>query len=530
LPEKDKKVFVVQSDVLTVESLACDWLTNKLYWIDLESNRLEVSDLNGGNRSILLSKGLEFVSSLALAPLDGLMFLSHWGEAKRIESISMDGDTTTRRQLVDNIVAYSIAIDHRTRKLYWTEAYTKSIFSIGFNGDNKRIVVDKPAEINPLAITLSDNKLYWSDMNSFQLLVRNKLHDTQRKVLLNEKRGTPIKQLQLYQAATQPQADHPCAVANGNCSNLCLLSSQRPLYTCHCPSGHKMLADGKTCSSTIETFLLVAHREDIKMVSLETSQFAISKIKVKNSKNVNAIDFDPIEKRLYWTDEFLKTINSATLNGTDKQIIVEDSLASFQNVALDFLNRNMYWTDSGQKRIVVSKMNGQYRSVLVSNHIENPRGLAVHPVEGHFYWTDWGKQPKIEKVSLDGMRRIVLINENLVWPNDLTIDYHAARIYWCDARLHKIEHATLDGVDRRELIASPILLQHPFSLTIIDQYVYWTDWIAKGISRADKNHAGPELIASSPKVMGLKGVSLANQFFGNFLKKKEILETILSVF
>ena len=55
------------------------------------------------------------------------------------------------------------------------------------------------------------------------------------------------------------------------------------------------------------------------------------------------------------------------------------------------------------------------------------------------YWTDWGKQPKIERASLDGSDRTVLVNSHLGWPNGLALDYSAGKLYWGDAKTDKIE-------------------------------------------------------------------------------------------
>lgn len=55
------------------------------------------------------------------------------------------------------------------------------------------------------------------------------------------------------------------------------------------------------------------------------------------------------------------------------------------------------------------------------------------------YWTDWGEHPKIERASLDGTDRVVLLNSSLGWPNGLAIDYSAGKLYWGDAKTDKIE-------------------------------------------------------------------------------------------
>jgi len=39
-----------------------------------------------------------------------------------------------------------------------------------------------------------------------------------------------------------------CAVDNGQCSHLCLLTPIDPFYTCSCPTGVLLLSDNRTCA------------------------------------------------------------------------------------------------------------------------------------------------------------------------------------------------------------------------------------------------------------------------------------------
>lgn len=56
------------------------------------------------------------------------------------------------------------------------------------------------------------------------------------------------------------------------------------------------------------------------------------------------------------------------------------------------------------------------------------------------FWTDWEESnPRIERCSLGGEERIYnLFRVSQVqgggWPNGLTIDYVAERVYWIDAK------------------------------------------------------------------------------------------------
>lgn len=45
------------------------------------------------------------------------------------------------------------------------------------------------------------------------------------------------------------------------------------------------------------------------------------------------------------------------------------------------------------------------------------------------FWTDWGEIPKIERASMNGdsTTRTVIVNDNIFWPNGLTVDYESKR-------------------------------------------------------------------------------------------------------
>ena len=52
----------------------------------------------------------------------------------------------------------------------------------------------------------------------------------------------------------------------------------------------------------------------------------------------------------------------------------------------------------------------------------------------YLFWSDWGKSPKIERAELDGSNRVVVVQDDLVWPNGLTVDTYTNRVIWADAR------------------------------------------------------------------------------------------------
>lgn len=68
------------------------------------------------------------------------------------------------------------------------------------------------------------------------------------------------------------------------------------------------------------------------------------------------------------------------------------------------------------------------------------------------------------------------------FPNALSIDYRAERLYWVDAKLDKIETSDLSGEHRVALlqqaphpfgltVVSVFVSPHPFSLTVVNVFV-----------------------------------------------------------
>lgn len=97
----------------------------------------------------------------------------------------------------------------------------------------------------------------------------------------------------------------------------------------------------------------------------------------------------------------------------------------------------------------------------------------------YVYWTDWGNTARIERASMDGTNREVLHNTDLVWPNDITIDYQSQTLYWVDASLDKMESSFVNGSGRH--VVKTDLIVHPFSITIHEGVLYWTDWDIKSV-------------------------------------------------
>lgn len=502
------KTGIITTGLVSPDGLACDWIGHKLYWTDAETNRIEVSNLDGSHRKVLYWQNLDQPRAIALDPFQGLMFWSDWGDVPKIERAGMDGTLSTRTTIVDDNIFWpnGLTLDYNESKLYWTDAKLSYIHSCNFDGRNRRTVIDGNLP-HPFALTLFGEKLYWTDWNTKSIHSCNKTTGAGDKEILTNI-YSPMG-IHVFSAARQPEGENPCGSDNGNCSHLCLMSPMKPLsYKCACPTGVRLLEDQRTCADGAEEMLLLARRTDLRIISLDTPDFTDIVLQLDNVKHSIALDYDPIEGYVYWTDDVVRSIRRAFLNGTGQQTLVDTEVQHPDGIAVDWVGRNLYWSDTGTDRIEVARLNGTSRKILISENLDEPRALCLVPDRGYLYWTDWGQNPKIERAYLDGTNRQILINKDLGWPNGIVVDYKQDKMYWCDAKNDKIEVANMNGTDRRVLVGDK--LPHLFGFSLLGDYLYWTEWQRRAVERVNKNTGENRtlIIDQLPDLMGLKAVNV----------------------
>uniref|UniRef100_A0A3B3Q1Q7 Low density lipoprotein receptor-related protein 6 n=1 Tax=Paramormyrops kingsleyae TaxID=1676925 RepID=A0A3B3Q1Q7_9TELE len=503
---------VVLSGLQSPDGLACDWVGNKLYWTDSETNRVEVAGLDGSLRKVLFWQDLDQPRAIALDPARGYMYWTDWGEIPKIERAGMDG--TSRSIIIDSDIYWpnGLTLDYSEQKLYWADAKYNFIHRSSLDGSSREVVV-KGSLPHPFALTLYEDTLFWTDWNTHSIHSCNKRTGEDRREV-HSNIFSPMD-LHAYSQKRQPHApESPCTVGNGGCSHLCLLSPVKPFFQCACPTGVRLLEDQRTCRPGPTQLLLLARRTDLRRISLDTPDFTDIVLNAEDIRHAIAIDYDPVEGLVYWTDDEVRAIRRSRLDGSGSQFVVTSQISHPDGIAVDWVARNLYWTDTGTDRIEVTRLNGTMRKILISEDLDEPRAIVLDPVVGYMYWTDWGEIPKIERAALDGSDRVIMVNTSLGWPNGLALDYEERKIYWGDAKTDRIEVMNMDGTARRILVEDK--LPHIFGFTLLGDFIYWTDWQRRSIERVHKRSAEREVIIDQlPDLMGLKATYVHRTFGTN---------------
>lgn len=394
----------------------------------------------------------------------------------------MNGDLSTRITVVNDsiVLPNGLCVDYEAEKVYWTDAHYLHIDVMDYDGSNRQTIIQTGLKY-PFAITHFKHRLYWTDWKTQLIYSFDKNTDRGPKDFFTS--TSELWDVHIWDSQRQPYKTHPCE-NNGGCSHLCLLAPYPPGYSCACPVGIKLI-NNLTCADGPQELLIVVRRTDINVIYLDSPDYSYKAINLTNVKYAIAVDYDPINEFIYWTDDEEAKIQRAKLNGSQQTDVISWEVHHPDGIAIDWVARNLYWTDSGTDRIEVATLEGTFRKAIIFEDLYEPRAIVVAPDLGWMFWSDWNKKtPRIERSNLDGTERTSIIEKDIQWPNGVALDVVNKKIYWCDAKMDKIEYSNMDGTDRRMLINNE--LPHVFGFSLMGDYIYWTDWQRRAVDRVNK--------------------------------------------
>ena len=130
------------------DGLAVDWVGRNLYWCDKGSDTVEVSNLDGEYRRVVLSEGLLEPRAIAVDPTTGFLFWSDWGAKPHIGRAWMDGSRP--EVLVSKGVGWpnALAVDYSTGEVFFGDAREDYIAAMNQDGSALRKILSRSI-LNP---------------------------------------------------------------------------------------------------------------------------------------------------------------------------------------------------------------------------------------------------------------------------------------------------------------------------------------------------------------------------------------------
>ena len=131
----------------------------------------------------------------------------------------------------------------------------------------------------------------------------------------------------------------------------------------------------------VRKFIIFADADDnsTQYVSLDTNYFVSQFLFYHHgTQRPIALDYDPVEDRVYWSDTAQGRIISAFFNATSAKALFRCNVRTPYGLAIDYVGRNIYWTDTGTNRIEVGLLDGTGRKLLIKDELDEPRAIVLH--------------------------------------------------------------------------------------------------------------------------------------------------------
>jgi low density lipoprotein-related protein 2 len=168
------------------------------------------------------------------------------------------------------------------------------------------------------------------------------------------------------------------------------------------------------------------------------------------------------------------------------------------SLAVDWITDKLYLIQKSIGRIDVfaaTPSGTTNRTALITTNIFTPTSMVIDPNSSYLFFADMGnvlenarlQGPKIERASMDGTVRQVIVKDKLLAPVALTIDTIKKRLYWADRKYDHIETCDYYG-RRRFIVASGSRnLPHTVSLDLFESTLFYADHTKLGIMKLSRH-------------------------------------------
>lgn len=124
----------------------------------------------------------------------------------------------------------------------------------------------------------------------------------------------------------------------------------------------------------------------------------------------------PSESLMFWSDWGVNPhIGVAFMDGSDPKVLIEDVTLP-NGLAIDWPNRRIYWVDAHSQTIESATITGKDRRIVLGDIPKHPFGLAVF--ESRLYWSDW------DRLSIESCDKFTGKNHDVLVQGERIFDVH----------------------------------------------------------------------------------------------------------
>ena len=381
--------------------MAIDYDLSKIYWSDAKTDKIEKSNFDGSERTVIVSDQLPHVFGFTL--LNDWIYWSDWQRrsVERVHKITGEQRETIVDQLPDLMGLKAVSVN----RVLGTNPCAVN------NGNCSHLCLYKPKQRYVCACPMG------------------------------------------FELATDSQT---CIIPEA----FLLFSRKVDIHRISLESHHLDLIP---IAGIQETTSFDYHLTDNRIYWTDVKQKSISRSFMNGSNIEHIIEFgleypegvavDWVAHNLYWADTESNRIEVSRLDGTHRKVLIWKDLDNPRSIALNPSEGLMFWSDWAPiQRIERSALDGTQRTVIVNNS-GRANSLTIDYMERRLYWADIDSN-KIFSSGLDGSNRVSLLKDQLRKPYGLTV--YQNFIYWTDWETNTIERADKSDGQNRTLIQTQL--------------------------------------------------------------------------
>lgn len=164
-------------------------------------------------------------------------------------------------------------------------------------------------------------------------------------------------------------------------------------------------------------------------------------------------------------------------------IIEEETI---QQIAFDWITENLYFLDDTREILYICTFDLQWCRIILETDLSKPRAFVVDPTSGYMFFTKWGQSaPMLERCKMDGSERKPIVEEKIVYPYGVVVDYPKKHVYWVDTYLDYVEKVDFYG-NHRKTILRGASVRNLHGITIFEHKLYLSSWYNNSILELEK--------------------------------------------
>lgn len=192
--------------------------------------------------------------------------------------------------------ASGVTLDLAAQRLYWAcQTRPAAIESADWDGKNRHVVVSSNI-YEPYAVAVYQDYVYWTDWSTGD--IRRALKMTGDNQTMVHRKLDFVTSLLVYQESRQT-GTNTCRTNNGGCQHLCLALPNGRGATCLCSAPFVLAKDNISCFLP-KNYVIYSQQNSFGRLLTNTSDTSDAQPIPVPSKNIRAIEYDPIQNATYW--------------------------------------------------------------------------------------------------------------------------------------------------------------------------------------------------------------------------------------